>query len=289
MTARPAPTGSTRRHVVAVALFALLAAPSLLGCSGGFALVHARDTVQRSLEIPAGTPVRVETFNGAIEVTTAADGGVSAQVERTGEGSSRAKAEADRDRIAVTLELVGGTAVLRAVYTPNPDNVGGGQGARVTLRVPRGTAVGLVTSNGRVSVQGTGAPADVRTSNASVDLGGVAGAVAVETSNGSITVDAGTATADLRTSNARLTFAGSLQPGRHTFETSNGALELRLPAQSAFALDAETSNASVRSDFPVAGETTKTSLRGTAGTAGAASGVTIFARTSNADVAIRGT
>ena len=86
-----------------------------------------------TLAVPVGTPVRVETFNGGIEVSAASGPDISAEVERTGEGSDQAEAEADRDAIEVTLELVDGVALLRAVYAPSPDSIPSGSGAAVTL------------------------------------------------------------------------------------------------------------------------------------------------------------
>ena len=277
------------RGTCAAVLVCALAAAIAAGCGSSLGLVRSSDTVDRSLEVAPGTPVRVEAFNGAIEVTTAAGNSLSARVERTGEGRSRSDAEADRDRIAVTFDLVDGTAVLRAVYQPNPDSIPGGRSAAVTLRVPEGTPLDLETSNGPVRVTGAAAPVAVRTSNGPVTLAGVTSAVSVETSNGPISVQADDATADLRTSNGALTFAGSLRAGNHAFETSNGPIELRLPTGSSFTVDAETSNGSTSTDFPLAGVATKDALRGTVGPAGEASATSIAARTSNGSIDLRGT
>ena len=279
-----------RRLARSIAPALLVAAAGLLaGCDGTFAAIHASDTLDLSLDLPAGTPVRVETFNGAIDVTIAAGSAVSALVTRTGEGNSHAQAEADRDRIEVTLRLVDGTAVLRAVYTPSPDSIDGSRGAGVSLRVPEATAVELVTSNGAVSVRDTRASVNARTSNGSVDLRGVTGLLAVETSNQAVTVEADQASADLRTSNGAVTFTGTLLPGNHRLETSNGAVDLRLPSGSCFTIDASTSNNVVSSDFELAGTTTKDSLHGTAGTAGPGGTVTIQAHTSNGPITIHET
>ena len=269
--------------IAAVTLVALL----LAGCTGGtFGMVRASDTLDRSLDVQAGTPVRVETFNGAIDVSTAEGTRVSALVTRTGEGRSMSAAEADRDKIEVTFELVDGVAVLRAVYTPNPDSVSGSRGAAVSLRVPAATPLELVSSNGAVAVRDTSAPVDVRTSNGAVDLRGVAGMLSVETSNGAVTLAAERATVDAHTSNGALLFAGALEPGTHRLETSNGRVDLRLPSDASFTIDATTSNGSVDNEFAVAGSTTKDAVRGTVGGTESAAAVTITARTSNGAVAL---
>lgn len=272
-----------------VAALILVAGGLLAGCAGPFGAVRASDTLDLAVDIQAGTPVRVETFNGAIDVTTSADPRASAIVTRTGEGDTQAEARADCDMIDVTFRMVEGTAVLRAVYTPSPTNINGSRGAAVSIRVPKGTALELVTSNGGVSVRDTWAPVAAHTSNGSVDLRGVTGALAVETSNEAITIEADQARADLHTSNAAVTFIGSLVPGSHRVETSNGAVDLRLPEGSCFTIDAETSNNAISSDFEVAGSSTERSLQGTAGEAGPDGMVAIHARTSNGPIAIHKT
>lgn len=282
-------TTSPRALRPMVAALILVAGGVLAGCTGTFGAVRASDTMDLSLDIQAGTPVRIETFNGAIDVTTTAEPRVTAVVTRTGEGDTPAQAQADRDRIDVSLRMIDGTAVLRAVYTPSPDNINGSRGAGVSIRVPQGTALELVTSNGGVTVRDTQAPVTAHTSNGSVELRGVSGALAVETSNEAITIEADQARADLQTSNAAVTFIGSLMPGSHWVETSNGAVDLRLPDGSCFAIDATTSNNAIRSDFDVQGEVTEESIEGTAGEAGPDDMVAIHARTSNAPIAIHKT
>jgi DUF4097 and DUF4098 domain-containing protein YvlB len=286
MTPIPRPrslSGRLRGPVVVAATLAILL---LTGCTGGtFGMVRASDTLDRSLDVPAGTPVRVETFNGAIDVATADGTRVSALVTRTGEGRTMSAAEADRDKIEVTFDLVDGVAVLRAVYGPSPDSVSGSRGAAVSLRVPAATPLELVSSNGAVGVHDTAGPVTVRTSNGAVDLRGVAGMLSVETSNGAVTLAAERASVDARTSNGALSFAGALEPGTHRLETSNGRVDLRLPADASFTIDATTSNGSVDNEFALAGSTTKDAVRGTVG-GESASAVTITARTSNGALAL---
>lgn len=289
MTGMPSRTSRSTRSFLSLIAAGVLGVGALAGCVGPLGSVHATDTVDLSLDVAAGTPVRVETFNGDVDVSTAAGANVSALVTRTGEGDTKAEAEADRDKIEVTLQMVDGSAVLRAVYAPSPNKINGGRGAGVSIRVPEGTAVDLGTSNGDVSVRDTKAAVTVDTSNGAVDLRGVNGVLTVETSNQTITVEADQANADLHTSNGAVTFQGSLAPGSHRLVTSNGAVELRLPAESCFTIDATTSNNEITSDFDVQGTTSRDSLRGVAGVAGSGEPVAIEARTSNGPIAIHRT
>jgi hypothetical protein len=102
-----------------------------------------------------------------------------------------------------------------------------------------------------------------------------------------VTVEADQATAGLTTSNAALTFSGTLKPGDHVFETSNGSVDLRFPADAAFTIDATTSNAEATSEFPVDGTSTKTDLHGTVGPKASAAAVTIRARTTNGALSVK--
>ena len=248
---------------------------------------QAQDTVTLTLAVPAGAPVRVETFNGGIEVSPASGPDVSAEVVRTGEGSDQAQAEADRDAIEVTLEMVDGVALLRAVYTPSPESIPSGSGAAVTLQVPGATRLELVTSNGPVAVRDISGGVETSTSNGPVTLDGVAGALAVETSNAPVRVSAtDPARLTAHTSNGGITFDGVLLPGDTTLETSNGSVELRLPADAAFIIDATTSNADANSEFTIDGVASDGQLQGSVGAADQAAATQIIVRTSNGSISL---
>ena len=280
-SARRSPAG-------AIGLVTMLAIALVLGACSPSGAVQARDTVALELAVASGTPVRVATFNGGIDVATTQDPVVSASVTRTGEGADAQAAEADRDAIAVTLELVDGVAVLRALYTPSPDSISGGRGAAVALRVPAATRLELATSNGPITVKDTTGGLAAQTSNGPVELTGVSGSLSVSTSNGPVTVSASAPAAlDLHTSNGGITFDGSLEPGDATLETSNGPIELRLPADAAFTIDASTSSASATSEFDIAGTVSDRELKGLVGAPEEAAATTITLSTSNGAIGLR--
>ena len=252
------------------------------GCVTAIGGVQARDTIRLTLDGPRTVPVRVESFNGGIEVRPGTGPAISAEVVRTGRGVDQAAAEADRDAIEVTLDEIDGVAVLRAVYTPDPLSVPTGSGAAVTLLVPPDAGLELRTSNGPITVDGVFGGLDAQTSNGPIELDGVAGTISAATSNGPITVTADMpVSVDLRTSNGGITFDGALLPGEATLETSNGPVELRLPAEAAFTIDAQTSASQVTSEFDLDGTIDDRSISGTVGSPAEAAAVTIEVRTSN--------
>ena len=272
----------TLRGVALLATAAIVIA-TFVGC-GAIGAVRATDTIELAVDLQPGTPVRVETFNGAVDVDVLDGTRATALVTRTGEGHDQAAAEADRDGIEVTFEMVGPMAVLKAVYTPDPASIPGSRSAGVSLRIPSGTPVEVVTSNGAVGIRQTDGPVEVRTSNGAVDLRGVRGDVSVDTSNGAVTIEAEPVSLDVHTSNGAVSFAGALEPGSHRLDTSNGTLTLRLPADASFTIDADTSNATIHSDFTVRGEVSERSISGAVGDEAAAAETNVNAHTSGGEI-----
>jgi DUF4097 and DUF4098 domain-containing protein YvlB len=178
-------------------------------------------------------------------------------------------------------------ALLRAVYAPSPESIPSGSGAAVTLQVPAATRLELATSNGSVAVRDISGGVEARTSNGPVTLDGVAGALVIETSNAPVSVSAADPVAlAAHTSNGGITFDGALLPGDTTLETSNGPVELLLPADAAFTIDAATSNGKARSEFAVDGAYMESELQGTVGPPDQAAATRIIVRTSNGAITL---
>jgi hypothetical protein len=284
---------------------ALVLAASLAACAFDPLHVTASGTQELDVVVTATAPdlrVRVEMFNGPIEVHAGVPGRVTATVTTTGEGSSKADAEADRAQIQVTLDAnPDGSVLLRAVYQPNPGSPNN-RAASAVVDVPPGAALDLVTSNGDVTTAGVAGPVGVTTSNGVVTLAGAAqgatvrtsnkhvdvegaGLVDVETSNGMIAIRATLATVAAHTSNAQIAFEGTLSDQPQSMETSNERIDVRLSADASFGLDARTSNAEVRVEgFTVrtAGADSGATLQGTVGTGGPS----ITLRTSNNPITV---
>ncbi|MCU0483320.1 MAG: DUF4097 domain-containing protein [Chloroflexi bacterium] len=283
---------------------AVLAALVLLaGC--GSSPLEARSTETRQLALGGVTEtlVVIETFNGPVTVRAGEPGRVEATLEVTGTGTTRAEADADRANVATTLEEEVGRVRLRAVYAPNPGSPGN-RGAAATVMVPPGSELEIRTSNGAVTVDGVGAALRVVTSNAAVTVAGSTGDTVVETSNGDVRLTAAGGMIDVRSSNAPVTveatdaivavatssgavrFEGSLAPGDSSFVSSNGPVEVALPAEATFAIDASTSNGRVIVDFALvsSGAASSTEVQGSVGSDPV---VAIAIETSNADVTVR--
>jgi hypothetical protein len=296
---------ASRRTLAVLAAIALVAS-TLAACAfDAPSAVTASGTQELDAVVGATAPeleVRVEMFNGPIEVRAGAPGRIASTVTTTGAGASKADAEADRAKILVTLDAnPDGTVLLRAVYQPDPGSPGN-RAASAVVEVPPGAALDLVTSNGEVTTAGIGGPIEVETSNGAVTLAGAAqgatvrtsnaqvaveggGLLAVATSNGQVAVRGTRATVSAQTSNAQITFDGTLSDEPQFMETSNDRIDVRLPADASFGLDAQTSNAEVRVEgftIRTTGADGDATLQGTVGTGGPS----ITLRTSNNPITV---
>ncbi len=284
--------------LMALALLALLAV--LAGCTVTGSVVETEDERQ-AFQVGASPRIIVETFNGRISIAASGDGTVEARVQKRGSGTSSAAAKRDLDRVAVKFSQVDDVIRIEARRLDDATTLGN-SGADVEVTVPAASSVELRTSNGRVesaNVEGSvlvrtsngpvitrgGRGLDLDTTNGEITASAPSGRVVLRSSNGSIDILAAKeALVTAQTSNDPITFSGTLGPGGHSFETSNGTIALTLPGDAAFRFDGRTSNGSVRTEF-LALRPTDTSLSGTTGDDPTPS-IAIVARTSNGDLAV---
>jgi len=211
-------------------------------------LVQATATEQRSFTTSSQPSVIVDTYNGSITVKVVSQNKVEATVTKTASGASKEAAEADLKNVSVEYSQDGETVRIVARRT-GPKSFGS-SGAAVELTVPARAMLSLTTSNGEIISEGIQGQITARSSNGKVDIRGAKGKLDVETSNGPIVIDATDATLAAGTSNGNIHFAGTLEKGKHTLATSNGSIELVLPATAQFQFEASTSNGAVTNRFP---------------------------------------
>ena len=160
----------------------------------------------------------------------------------------------------------------------------------VTIRVPAGVRLSVVSGNGDVAVTGAHAELVARSGNGRVRVSGTAGEVEAASGNGEVTVDnvrgpvsANSGNGDVRVSAVMGPVSARSGNGdllvRMTelraaddmeFTTGNGRIEVTVPADFNADIDASTGNGGIRTDFPiqVSGRISKTRLRGTIGQGG---------------------
>jgi DUF4097 and DUF4098 domain-containing protein YvlB len=235
-----------RNLALAVAAFPI---PALNGCAALTAnAFRATATEQRAFTVSAQPSVVIDTFNGSITVAVISDNRIETTVTKTGSGASQEAAEADLKNVSVDYSQDGDT--VRIVARRTGSRSFGSSGAAVQLKVPARAVLALTTSNGEIASEGTQGPITARSTNGKIEVRTARGKLDLETSNGAIVIDATEATLAAGTSNGAIHFAGSLDKGMHTLTTSNGSIELTLPATVPFRFAASTSNGTVTNQFP---------------------------------------
>lgn len=205
-----------------------------------------------------GQALEVINRNGEIEATS----GEGARVEgiRRDDGG-------DKELFIEVVEYPDGVTVC-AVYakdkTPGRCHRGGvhsessgwhGHHAKLNfdVQVPRGVRFNAMTTNGNVRCRDLNSVVDAATTNGNVDVSTSEWASA-KTTNGGVRVSMG---------NAKWT-------GELELATTNGSVDVRLPASAEFEVNAATTNGGIHTDFPVTvqGSFSSKELTGKVGAAG---------------------
>jgi len=211
--------------------------------------------------LKAGQILEVVNTNGEIVANRAS--GDAARVEGVRGGS-----DDDHELFIEVVEYADGVTVC-AVYakdrTPGRCHRGGvssessnwwhGHHAKINfdVQVPRGVRLNALTTNGRVHCLNLDSVVQAATTNGDVEVSTSEWASA-KTTNGGLRVSMG---------NAK--WSGELE-----LLTTNGSVDVTLPASAEFKVDANTTNGGIRTDFPITieGRFGPKSLSGTVGGGG---------------------
>lgn len=250
------------------------------------ALSHAQSLVGRSDSIytwrgvmPASALLTIRNFNGPIDVRPAE--GSTAEV--------RAEKRTSRDGgvigdVAFDIQQGAGGDVTfcSTLRNNNPcddrrydsrdddrDNWRRNVTVAMTVLLPRGTRLKVVTGNGAVSVERVGGDVQASTGNGRVRVDGTEGAVRVSTGNGDVEVRGARSSVRVSTGNGRVNVTTTEGPVEArtgngdidvmmtqlkarddmTFSSGSGTVRVTLPAGYNGELDASTGNGELRSDF----------------------------------------
>lgn len=238
---------------------------SLLGTAPGWAQTEKR-TVFTELDfhwqghLKAGQMLEVINRNGQIEANAAAGDEVRAEGSRRGNDD-------DNDLFIEVVEYPDGVTIC-AVHakdkTPGHCHRGGVSSestgwhqnrAKINfdVQVPRGVRFNARTTNGGVLARNLASVVEAATTNGDVDVSTSEWASAT-TTNGGVRVSMGSAK-----------WSGELQ-----VRSTNGSVDVTLPASAEFRLDAATTNGGIHTDFPmtVQGNYNAKELSGTVGSGG---------------------
>lgn len=122
------------------------------------------------------------------------------------------------------------------------------------------------SSSGSISLDSVGGSIRAQSSSGDIDISGVAGDLDVRSTSGEIDVeDARTTGLQMQSSSGDISYTGALK-GANRIQTSSGEVELQLPEDSGFVLEAKTGSGEIKNDFDVmGGAQSERALRGTIG------------------------
>jgi len=204
----------------------------------------------------------VDTYNGSVEVSGWDQNTVD--ISGTTYGPSQAAA----DSVKVNIDHHSDEVSIRVEKAFERRN---NQGAKFVIKVPRGAHVERVTSsnsgihvsegvgpsrlktsNGAIHVEDLKGSLDAETSNGRVELANVSGDVVAHTSNGRIQTEGFLGSLDASTSNGSIRAEVARGTRDVRAQTSNGPIELTLPADFTADLHAHTSNGGITLHLPSA-------------------------------------
>jgi hypothetical protein len=202
--------------------------------------VFAPDDFRWQGSLKAGQTLEVVNTNGEINAGRASGDAARAEGRRSGR---------DDDELFIEVVEYGDGVTICAVYAkdraPGRCHRGGvssegsgwhGRRAKINfeVQVPRGVRLNATTTNGRVRCENLDSVVEAETTNGEIEVSTSEWASA-KTTNGGVHVSMG---------NAK--WSGDLK-----LMTTNGSVDVTLPATAEFQLHADTTNGSIRSDFPI--------------------------------------
>jgi len=264
-----------RRAILWAGLVALIgAAIALSGCDG-LPIYEATRTLEGSFDVTGAVDLDVWTSNGRVTVR-GVERQTSIEVIATirSRGDSRIEAAARAAQVVVEMHHDGNHVELEYDASAHPWAVRRYTGVDFEVTVPATADVEVDTSNGRVELSDLTGIFELDTSNGRIEVSDAIGEVHASTSNGQIAVARFDGVLELDTSNGRIemedvegivaaqtsngpiAFTGTLTEGiDHRMATSNGRIDVALPADASMIIDARTSNASISTNLPLIGDT----------------------------------
>jgi DUF4097 and DUF4098 domain-containing protein YvlB len=238
------------------------------------------------------TTVNARTSNGGVTVR-----GATGKLDLK---SDFGKIDVDAPSPSVTARTSNGRIVVRSATGELALNT---DFQNIDIDAPC-AAVKAKTSNGAITVNKAKGPLDLHSDFGDIRVDTPGGEVTAVTSNGKITVRGATgrlhattafggldlaadkAVVTAKTSNGAIKFSGSLADGAHTFHNDFGEINVSLPADARFRLDAHTSFGEVTTGFAITPPRGKdrSQLKGTVGDNPAA---TVTLTTSNGRIRVQ--
>lgn len=203
---------------------------------------------KKDYTVSASPALTVETSDASIQVRVAPGNTISARVIAN-------NYTIGPDGVRITEQQTGDSVRLQVKFPRRPVafSFSNHRNVQIEVKVPPNTKLALTTSDGSLNVSGLRAPANLITSDGSIHAEDMDGALVARTSDGSITVSGRFDNLELSTSDGHVKCearAGSRVNGWN-LHSSDGSIELLVPADLAADLEAWTSDGHVAINMPI--------------------------------------
>jgi len=233
------------KHFNLVGLFSLVCLAVVMTACGGTARLEEKSNEAVIVNRPSN--VVVETFNGNIEVVTGADDKVAVEVTKfTGSGRREAL-----QNIQFSISQDAQTVTVKAQWPADAPNNLNFTGADLKVSVPAGSPVQAVVGNGNITYRGM----------------------------------PGEGNYGFKVGNGDVVYAAALGQGQYDLGVGNGSIDLQLPAETQFSINATVGNGNITNEYPVTD--TASDERTLKGTVGSNPQAAITASVGNGSVKVR--
>ncbi|MCX7670661.1 MAG: DUF4097 domain-containing protein [Anaerolineae bacterium] len=204
----------------------------------GTMTVSASETFTREVNVAGPATLELEATAGDVTIRPGPAGKVTVTAVKRAYGVTQAAAERRVAEMAISVDQAGDKVWVRVDNPFTTGNVGRLARVDLTITVPQETALTAGVDVGRLRVTGLVGDVDIAVQVGEVILADVVPARELQ----------------VKTRVAGIDFAAPLAPRtRYEFITDVGKITLRLPADSAFQLDARSDIGDVNVEFPVVG------------------------------------
>jgi hypothetical protein len=208
---------------------------------------QARDEWTRSYKVAPGARLEIINVNGKITADASDGDSIEIKAERTAKATTD---EAARDILSkIEMREEAGDARVRIEVRP-PRMRGSGHEIKWTIKVPKGVAVDLRTTNGGVVMNGLRGDVRARSTNGGIKGYGIAATnVDASVTNGGVEIE----------------LANAPSSGSIELESVNGGVSLRLPSESKADVTARCVNGGISVDglaLEIIGEQTRRKVEG---------------------------
>jgi DUF4097 and DUF4098 domain-containing protein YvlB len=229
----------------------------------------AKTSEDLTLSREGASELSVRTSNGAVQVTAAEGDQLQIHAVKQVRSATQAEAEAFLPLMQIDRRRDGDRWVIEATWPEPRAHHVESPSVSFEIQVPRAMRLEARSSNGRIEATGV-AEARLRTSNGEIRARDLVERLEAHTSNGAIRIEGCGGPVDAKSDNGRVEVHGARSPVKaHTSNgaidvevapatpaaqvelgTSNGAIDLRLPADVSARLEADTSLGRIEIDPP---------------------------------------